>query len=65
MLVVEVGGEWEFTVPLDFEQEQYMRALGLTEHSLLRKRKAKPTRNQKLPLQAFDSVLAHRSRKCT
>ncbi len=51
VLVVEAGGEWEFNVPLDFEQEQYMHALGLTEHSLLRKRKAKPTRNQKLPLE--------------
>ena len=49
VLVVEVGGEWEFTVPLDSEQEQYVCALGLSEHLLLRKRKAKPRHHQKLP----------------
>ncbi len=49
VLVVELHGEWEFTVPLTSEQQQYVRALGLTEGSLLRKRKAKPSPHQKLP----------------
>jgi len=43
VLVVEVDGEWEFAVPLTSEQQHYVRALGLTEHSLLRKRKTHTT----------------------
>jgi hypothetical protein len=39
VLVAEVGGEWRFTVPLSYEQQQYVQALGLTEDSLLRKGK--------------------------
>jgi len=49
VLVVEVDGEWEFTVPLTSEQQHYVRALELTEHSLLRKRKTQTTHHQKLP----------------
>ena len=49
VLVVEVEGEWEFTVPLTSEQRHYVRALGLTEHSLLRKDKPQTTRHQELP----------------
>ena len=49
VLVVEVDGEWEFAVPLTSEQQHYVRALGLTEHSLLRKDKPQTMRHQKLP----------------
>ena len=49
VLVAEVGGEWEFTAPLTSEQQHYVRALGLTEDSLLRKHKKPQTaHHQKL-----------------
>jgi len=47
-LVAEVDGEWQFTVPLTSEQQHYVRALGLTEDSLLGKGKVQTTRHQKL-----------------
>jgi len=37
VLVAELDGEWCFTAPLSSEQQQYVRALGLTEGLLLRK----------------------------
>jgi transposase len=49
VLVAELDGEWQFTVPLTSEQRHYVRALGLTEDSLLRKGKPQTTRQQKLP----------------
>jgi len=49
VLVVEVDGEWRFTVPLTSEQRQYVQALRLTEDSLLRKDQMQPTQHQKLP----------------
>lgn len=49
VLVVELHGEWEFTVPLTSEQQRYVRALGLTEDSLLRKHKPQTAHRQKLP----------------
>ena len=49
VLVVEVDGEWRFTVPLTSEQRQYVQALRLTEDSLLRKDQTEFTRHQKLP----------------
>ena len=48
VLVAELDGEWQFTVPLTSEQQHYVRALGLTEDSLLRKGKPQTTRQQKL-----------------
>jgi hypothetical protein len=39
VLVVELDGEWCFPAPLSSEQQQYLRALGLTEESLLRRGK--------------------------
>ena len=48
VLVAEVDGEWQFTVPLTSEQRQYVQALGLTEDALLRKDKVQTTRHQKL-----------------
>jgi len=48
VLVAEVDGEWQFTVPLTSEQQHYVRALGLTEDSLLGKGKVQTTRHQKL-----------------
>jgi len=47
VLVAEVEGEWQFTVPLISEQRQYVQALGLTEDSLPRKDKPQTTRHQK------------------
>jgi transposase len=49
VLVAELDGEWQFTVPLTSEQQHYVRALGLTEDSLLRKGKLQTTRHRKLP----------------
>jgi len=49
VLVVELHGEWGFTVPLTSEQQQYVRALGLTEDSLLRKGKPHTAHHRKLP----------------
>ncbi|MCL0074075.1 hypothetical protein M1O50_04310 [Dehalococcoidia bacterium] len=46
VLLAELDGEWCFLAPLSSEQQQYVRALGLTEESLLRKGK---TRDHKLP----------------
>jgi len=37
VLVARIGEEWHFTAPLSGEQQQYVRALGLSEESLLRK----------------------------
>jgi len=48
VLVAEVDGEWQFTAPLTSEQQHYVRALGLTEDSLLRKDKPQTPRHQKL-----------------
>jgi len=48
VLLAEVGGEWQFTVPLTSEQRQYVQALGLTEDLLLGKAKPQTTRYQKL-----------------
>ena len=48
VLVVEVRGEWEFTVPLTSEQQHYVRALGLTEDTLLSKGKPQTAHHQKL-----------------
>jgi len=48
VLVVELHGEWEFTVPLTSEQQHYVRALGLTENTLLRKHKSQTAHHQKL-----------------
>jgi len=39
VLVAKIGDEWHFTAPLTKEQQQYVQAMGLTEESLLRKRK--------------------------
>ena len=35
--MAKIGGEWHFTAPLTSEQQQYVRALGLSEEALLRK----------------------------
>ena len=48
VLVAELDGEWQFTVPLTSEQRQYVQALGLTEDSLLRKAKPQTVHHQKL-----------------
>ena len=48
VLIAEVHGEWEFTVPLTSEQQHYVRALGLTEDSLLRKGEQQTAHHQKL-----------------
>jgi len=48
VLVVELHGHWEFTVPLTSEQQHYVRALGLTEASLLSKDKTQTAHHQKL-----------------
>jgi hypothetical protein len=37
LLVARIGEEWHFTAPLTGEQQQYLRALGLSEESLLRR----------------------------
>jgi len=37
LLVAEIGGEWCFTNPLSAVQQEYIRALGLSEDLLLRK----------------------------
>ena len=39
LLVAEIGGEWYFANPLSAEQQEYVRALGLSEDVLLRKEK--------------------------
>jgi len=49
VLVAELDGEWCFLAPLSSEQQQYVRSLGLTEESLLRRGKTGNTRDQKLP----------------
>jgi len=49
VLVVEVEENWYFTAPLSLEQQQYVRVLGLTEDSLLRKGKTGKTRDQNYP----------------
>jgi len=46
VLVVEVDGEWRFTVPLTSEQRQYVQALRLTEDSLLRKDQIQPIQQE-------------------
>ncbi len=38
LLVAEIGGEWYFANPLSDEQQEYIRALGLSEEVLLRKK---------------------------
>ncbi|MCK4600590.1 IS1634 family transposase, partial [Candidatus Bipolaricaulota bacterium] len=48
VLVAELDGKWQFTVPLTSEQRQYVQALGLTEDSLLRKDKVQTPHHQKL-----------------
>ena len=48
VLVAELHGEWEFTVPLTSEQQRYVRAMGLTEDALLRKVNTQTTYHQKL-----------------
>lgn len=37
LLVAEIGGEWYFATPLSDVQQEYIRALGLSEEVLLRK----------------------------
>lgn len=37
VLVARIGAQWHFTAPLTGEQQQYVRALGLSEESLLRR----------------------------
>ncbi len=37
LLVARIGEEWHFTAPLSGEQQQYVRALGLSEAALLRR----------------------------
>jgi len=37
VLVARIGEEWHFTAPLTGEQQQYVRALGLSEEALLRR----------------------------
>lgn len=37
VLVARIGAEWHFTAPLSGEQQQYVRALGLSEAALLRR----------------------------
>jgi transposase len=37
VLVARIGAEWHFTAPLTGEQQQYVRALGLSEAALLRR----------------------------
>ncbi len=49
VLVAKIGEEWHFTAPLSSEQQQYARALGLTEGLLLGKGKNGKSRDQKLP----------------
>jgi len=48
MLVLEAEGRWYFTAPLTSEQQGYVRALGLTEESLLGKGRTENLRDQKL-----------------
>ncbi|MCG2795104.1 MAG: hypothetical protein L6427_04440 [Actinomycetia bacterium] len=49
VLVLEADGRWYFTAPLTSEQEGYVRALGLTEESLLGNGRTGNSRDQKLP----------------
>lgn len=37
VLVARIGAHWHFTAPLTGEQQQYVRALGLSEEALLRR----------------------------
>jgi transposase len=37
VLVARIGAEWHFTTPLTGEQQQYLRALGLSEQAVLRR----------------------------
>ena len=37
VLVARIGAQWHFTAPLTGEQQQYVRALGLSEAALLRR----------------------------
>ena len=37
VLVARIGAKWHFTAPLSGEQQQYVRALGLSEAALLRR----------------------------
>lgn len=37
VLVARIGAEWHFTAPLTGEQQQYLRALGLSEQAVLRR----------------------------
>jgi hypothetical protein len=37
VLVARIGAEWHFTARLTGEQQQYVRALGLSEAALLRR----------------------------
>jgi transposase len=48
VLVARIGEEWYFTAPLSPEQQQWVRALGLSEEDLLRKWKAPLCPPQKL-----------------
>jgi transposase len=48
VLVAKIAGEWYFTAPLTQEQQQYVRALGLSEEDLLGKGTAPLCPPQKL-----------------
>ena len=37
VLVARIGAEWHFTARLTGEQQQYVRALGLSEEAVLRR----------------------------
>jgi transposase len=49
VLVAKIGEEWYFTAPLSPEQQQWVRALGLSEEALLRKGTVPLCPPQKLP----------------
>lgn len=49
VLVLEADGRWYLTAPLTSKQEGYVRALGLTEESLLGNGGTGHSRDQKLP----------------
>ena len=49
VLVAKIGEEWYFTAPLSLEQQQWVRALGLSEEALLRKGTAPLCPPRKLP----------------
>jgi len=48
VLVAKIGEEWHFTAPLSSEQQQYIRALGLSEGAVLRKGRMGNSPGQKL-----------------